>query len=44
MADEVFGAFGVLDVLVNNVGDVSSEHKSWRDLTQERSMPSSMST
>ena len=35
MADEVFGAFGVLDVLVNNVGDVSSEQMSWRDLTQE---------
>ena len=35
MADEVFEAFGVLDVLVNNVGDVSSEQMSWRDLTQE---------
>lgn len=35
MADEVFAAFGVLDVLVNNVGDVSSEQMSWRELTQE---------
>ena len=35
MADEVFAAFGDLDVLVNNVGDVSSEQMSWRDLTQE---------
>ena len=35
MADEVFAAFGTLDVLVNNVGDVSSEQMSWRDLTQE---------
>ena len=35
MADEVWAAFGTLDVLVNNVGDVSSEQMSWRDLTQE---------
>ena len=35
MADEVFAAFGTLDVLVNNVGDVSSEQMSWRELTQE---------
>ncbi|SBS71193.1 SDR family NAD(P)-dependent oxidoreductase [uncultured Microbacterium sp.] len=35
MADEVWAAFGVLDVLVNNVGDVSSEQMSWRELTQE---------
>jgi 3-oxoacyl-[acyl-carrier protein] reductase len=35
MADEVFTAFGTLDVLVNNVGDVSSEQMSWRELTQE---------
>ena len=35
MADEVFAAFGSLDVLVNNVGDVSSEQMSWRELTQE---------
>jgi 3-oxoacyl-[acyl-carrier protein] reductase len=35
MADEVFAAFGTLDVLVNNVGDVSSEQMDWRELTQE---------
>jgi 3-oxoacyl-[acyl-carrier protein] reductase len=35
MADEVWAAFGTLDVLVNNVGDVSSEQMSWKELTQE---------
>lgn len=35
MADRVWAEFGTLDVLVNNVGDVSSEQMSWRDLTQE---------
>lgn len=35
MADEVWAAFGTLDVLVNNVGDVSSEQMSWTELTQE---------
>jgi 3-oxoacyl-[acyl-carrier protein] reductase len=35
MADEVWAAFGSLDVLVNNVGDVSSEQMDWRELTQE---------
>lgn len=35
MADIVWAEFGVLDVLVNNVGDVSSEQMSWRELTQE---------
>ena len=35
MADEVFAEFGTLDVLVNNVGDVSSEQMDWRELTQE---------
>jgi 3-oxoacyl-[acyl-carrier protein] reductase len=35
MADEVWAAFGVLDVLVNNVGDVSSEQMNWDELTQE---------
>ncbi|GAA3910350.1 SDR family NAD(P)-dependent oxidoreductase [Microbacterium invictum] len=35
MADAVFAEFGTLDVLVNNVGDVSSEQMSWRELTQE---------
>ncbi|MDX3275102.1 SDR family NAD(P)-dependent oxidoreductase [Streptomyces scabiei] len=35
MADEVFGRFGGLDVLVNNVGDVAGDQMSWRDLTEE---------
>ena len=35
LADEVFAKFGGLDVLVNNVGDVSSEQMSWKELTQE---------
>ncbi len=35
MADEVWAAFGTLDVLVNNVGDVSSEQMAWDELTQE---------
>ena len=35
MADEVWAAFGTLDVLVNNVGDVSSEQMNWDELTQE---------
>ena len=34
MADEVWAEFGTLDVLVNNVGDVSSEQMSWTELTQ----------
>ncbi|MFD6285414.1 SDR family NAD(P)-dependent oxidoreductase [Streptomyces sp. NPDC060205] len=35
MADEVWEAFGRLDVAVNNVGDVAREQMSWRDLTEE---------
>ncbi len=35
LADEVWAAFGRLDILINNVGDVSSEQMSWKDLTQE---------
>jgi NAD(P)-dependent dehydrogenase (short-subunit alcohol dehydrogenase family) len=35
MADAVFGHFGRLDVLVNNVGDMASEQMSWRDITEE---------
>ncbi|WP_019927748.1 SDR family NAD(P)-dependent oxidoreductase [Nocardia sp. BMG111209] len=35
MAQEVFGRFGGLDVLVNNVGDVATEQMSWRDITEE---------
>ncbi|MCI3278119.1 SDR family NAD(P)-dependent oxidoreductase [Streptomyces cylindrosporus] len=35
MAEEVFGHFGALDVLVNNVGDVAGDQMSWRDLTEE---------
>ncbi|MFM9595045.1 SDR family NAD(P)-dependent oxidoreductase [Streptomyces scabiei] len=35
MADEVFGRFGGLDVLVNNVGDVAGDQMSWREVTEE---------
>lgn len=35
LADEVFDAFGGLDVLVNNVGDVARDQMSWRDITEE---------
>jgi 3-oxoacyl-[acyl-carrier protein] reductase len=35
MADAVFTAFGGLDVLINNVGDVAREQMSWRDITEE---------
>src|SRR5690348_2408741 len=35
MADTAFEAFGGLDVLVNNVGDVAREQMSWRDITEE---------
>ena len=35
MADAAFEAFGGLDVLVNNVGDVAREQMSWRELTEE---------
>jgi 3-oxoacyl-[acyl-carrier protein] reductase len=35
LADEVFAAFGGLDVLVNNVGDVARDQMSWRDITEE---------
>jgi NAD(P)-dependent dehydrogenase (short-subunit alcohol dehydrogenase family) len=35
LRDEVFAEAGVLDVLVNNVGDVATEQMSWKDLTQE---------
>lgn len=35
MAEEVFGRFGGLDVLVNNVGDVAGDQMSWRELTEE---------
>ena len=35
MADAVFGHFGRLDVLINNVGDMASEQMSWRDITEE---------
>ncbi|BBH68558.1 dehydrogenase [Actinoplanes sp. OR16] len=35
MADTAFTAFGGLDVLVNNVGDVAREQMSWRDITEE---------
>lgn len=35
MADDAFAAFGGLDVLINNVGDVAREQMSWRDVTEE---------
>jgi 3-oxoacyl-[acyl-carrier protein] reductase len=35
LADTVFEHVGVLDVLVNNVGDVATEQMSWKELTQE---------
>lgn len=35
LAEEVFAQAGVLDVLVNNVGDVATEQMSWTELTQE---------
>jgi 3-oxoacyl-[acyl-carrier protein] reductase len=35
MANEAFATFGVLDVLINNVGDVAREQMSWRDITEE---------
>lgn len=35
MADTTFAAFGGLDVLMNNVGDVAREQMSWRDITEE---------
>ena len=35
MADAAFEAFGGLDVLINNVGDVAREQMSWRDITEE---------
>ena len=35
MAQEVIGAFGRLDVLVNNVGDMAAHQMSWRDMTAE---------
>jgi 3-oxoacyl-[acyl-carrier protein] reductase len=35
LADQVFGAFGTVDAVVNNVGDVAREQMSWRDLTEE---------
>lgn len=35
LADQSFAAFGGLDVLVNNVGDVATEQMSYQQLTQE---------
>ncbi|MFE7272590.1 SDR family NAD(P)-dependent oxidoreductase [Streptomyces sp. NPDC057623] len=35
LTEQAFEQFGVVDVLVNNVGDVASEQMSWRDLTPE---------
>ncbi len=35
MAAEVIEAFGRIDVLVNNVGDMAAQQMSWRELTPE---------
>jgi 3-oxoacyl-[acyl-carrier protein] reductase len=35
MTEEVFQRFGRVDVLVNNVGDMASDQKSWRDISEE---------
>jgi 3-oxoacyl-[acyl-carrier protein] reductase len=35
MAQEVVDAFGRIDVLVNNVGDMAAQQMSWRELTPE---------
>ena len=35
MTEEVLARFGRLDVLVNNVGDMASEQKSWREISEE---------
>jgi 3-oxoacyl-[acyl-carrier protein] reductase len=35
MAREVVAAFGRIDVLVNNVGDMAAHQMSWRDMTAE---------
>jgi 3-oxoacyl-[acyl-carrier protein] reductase len=35
MTEEVFQRFGRVDVLVNNVGDMASDQKSWREITEE---------
>lgn len=34
LADQAFDHYGQLDVLVNNVGDMASEQKSWREVTE----------
>jgi NAD(P)-dependent dehydrogenase (short-subunit alcohol dehydrogenase family) len=35
MADQVWSAFGRLDVLINNVGDIATDVMSWKDITEE---------
>jgi 3-oxoacyl-[acyl-carrier protein] reductase len=35
MAEKVFGAVGVLDVLINNVGDVATDQMSWKDVSED---------
>lgn len=35
MTEEVFQRFGRVDVLVNNVGDMASDQKSWREISEE---------
>jgi 3-oxoacyl-[acyl-carrier protein] reductase len=34
MAEAAFGAFGGLDVLINNVGDMASDQASWTEVTE----------
>ncbi len=35
VVEETYKAFGRIDVLINNVGDVASDQMSWRDITEE---------
>ncbi len=35
MADDAWSAAGVLDVLVNNVGDIATDQMSWKDIDED---------